>query len=85
MAGYSKITVVPSVNLDHSNKSAKKAKKLHGYVSDAVKDEDGNDASLKITWEAKPPEKVKCMADFNDQSWVVWNQGFENKNQSETP
>lgn len=77
MEGYSKIAVVPSVNLDYSDKSAKKAKKLHGYVSEAVKGEDVNDRSLKIMWDNKPPEKVKCMVDFADQSWVPWNQGFE--------
>ncbi|KFY09676.1 hypothetical protein V492_05391 [Pseudogymnoascus sp. VKM F-4246] len=59
MAGYSKIAVVPSVNLDYSDGSAKKAKELHGYVSDAVKGE-GNDKSLKIVWDEKPPEQVKC-------------------------
>jgi alpha-1,3-mannosyltransferase len=78
MEGYSKIAVVPSVNLDYSDKSAKKAKDKYGYVSDVAKGEDAaNDPSLKITWDNKPPEKVKCMADFADQSWVPWNQGFE--------
>ncbi|KFY02891.1 hypothetical protein O988_01842 [Pseudogymnoascus sp. VKM F-3808] len=77
MKGYSKIAVVPSVNLDYSDGSAKKAKELHGYVSDAVKGEDINDESLRIVWDSKPPEQVKCMADFADQSWVPWNQGFE--------
>ena len=84
MEGYSRIAVVPSVNLDYSDKSAKKAKKLHGYVSEAVKDESSNDTSLKIVWEEKPPEQVKCMADFADQSWVAWNQGFENSTRHET-
>lgn len=79
MEGYSKIAVVPSVNLDYSDKSAKKAKALHGYVSDAVKGEDVNEGSLRIVWDDKPPEKVKCMASFADQSWVPWNQGFEPK------
>lgn len=78
MGGYSKIAVVPSVNLDYSNASAKKAKEIHGYVSDAVKGE-SNDESLKIAWDDKPPEQVKCMSDFADQSWVPWNQGFESE------
>ncbi|KAL5354268.1 hypothetical protein ACLOAV_000356 [Pseudogymnoascus australis] len=76
MEGYSKIAVVPSVNLDYSDGSAKKAKELHGYVSDALKEE-SNGESLKIAWDEKPPEQVKCMSDFADQSWVPWNQGFE--------
>lgn len=79
MEGYSKIAVVPSVNLDYSDKSAKKAKALHGSVSEAVKGEDVNDGSLRIVWDDKPPEQVKCMVDFADQSWVPWNQGFEYK------
>lgn len=79
MKGYSKIAVVPSVNLDYSNKSAKKAKELHGYVSDAVKGEGVDDESLRIAWDDKPPEQVKCMSDFADQSWVPWNQGFESE------
>lgn len=78
MENYSRIAVVPSVNVDYSDKSAKKSKRLHGYVSEAVKAERSNDTSLKIVWDAKPPEQVKCMADFADQSWVAWNQGFEN-------
>ncbi|KAH8811171.1 alpha-mannosyltransferase [Xylogone sp. PMI_703] len=77
MEGYSKIAVVPSVNLDYSDKSAQRAKKFYGYASEAVKGEDANDESLKIAWDDKPPERVKCMADFGDQSWVPWNQGFE--------
>ncbi|KFZ19509.1 hypothetical protein V502_03621 [Pseudogymnoascus sp. VKM F-4520 (FW-2644)] len=79
MKGYSKIAVVPSVNLDYSNGSAKKAKELHGYVSDAVKGEGVDDESLRIAWDDKPPEQVKCMSDFADQSWVPWNQGFESE------
>ena len=80
MNGYSRIAVVPSVNLEYSDEKARKAKELHGYVSDAVKGENRDDISLRIEWDAKPPEKVKCMADFADQSWVPWNQGFESKN-----
>jgi alpha-1,3-mannosyltransferase len=79
MNGYSRIAVVPSVNLEYSDKKAQKAKELHGHVSDAVGGEDRNDQSLKIEWDAKPPEKVKCMSDFADQSWVPWNQGFESE------
>jgi alpha-1,3-mannosyltransferase len=79
MGGYSKIAVVPSVNLDYSDKSAKRAKEFYGFVSEAVKGENGDDESLRIIWDDKPPEQVKCMADFADQSWVAWNQGFESQ------
>ena len=78
--GYSKIAVAPSVNLAYSDESAKKMKKLHGYVSEAVKGENLNDGSLKIVWDDKPPKQVKCMSSFEDRSWVPWNQGFEDKN-----
>lgn len=79
MKGYSKIAVVPSVNLEYSDKSALKIKALHGYVTETVKGENVNDKSLRIEWDSKPPEKVKCMSGFEDQSWVPWNQGFESK------
>lgn len=79
MNGYSRIAVVPSVNLEYSDKKAQRAKELHGYVSDALKGEDSNGTSLEIEWDANAPEKVKCMANFEDQSWVAWNQGFESK------
>jgi alpha-1,3-mannosyltransferase len=77
MDGYSKIAVVPSVNLAYSDKSATKIKELHGYVSEAVKGEDVNNGSLKIVWDDKPPDQVKCMSDLKEQTWVPWNQGFE--------
>ena len=82
LEGYSKIAVVPTVNLAYSDESAIKAKALHGYVSDAVhqvKGEVVNNGSSKIDWETKPPEQVKCMSNFEDHSWVPWNQGFESK------
>lgn len=77
MEGYSKIATVPSVNLAYSDKSATKVKGLHGYVTEAVQGEDVNDESLKIIWDDKPPEQVKCMSDLTDQTWYPWNQGFE--------
>jgi alpha-1,3-mannosyltransferase len=36
------------VNLDYLDKSTKKAKGLHRYISKAVKGEDVNDRSLRI-------------------------------------
>lgn len=79
MKGYGRIAVVPSVNLEYTDEKARKAKRLHGYVSEAVKAEDANNVSTRIVWEAKPPDKVKCMSDFADQSWVPWNEGFESQ------
>jgi len=48
MEGYSKIAVVPSVNLGYSDESGAKVKKLHGYVSDAVKGQDVNNGSRRL-------------------------------------
>jgi alpha-1,3-mannosyltransferase len=71
--GYGKIAVVPSVNVEYSDEAAKKIKALKGYVSRHVADEgDGG----KIEWELKPPEKVKCMPDYQHQNWVDWDEGF---------
>jgi alpha-1,3-mannosyltransferase len=42
MEGYSRTAVVLAVNLDYSDKSAQKAKRLHGYVSEVVNGEDVN-------------------------------------------
>ncbi|EHL01432.1 putative Alpha-1,3-mannosyltransferase CMT1 [Glarea lozoyensis 74030] len=64
MNGYSRIAVVPSVNLEYSNENTQKAKEVYGYVSDAVKAEQKDDESLKIEWDAKPPEQVKFKCDL---------------------
>jgi alpha-1,3-mannosyltransferase len=72
--GYGKIAVVPSVNVEYSDEAAKKIKTLKGYVSRHVASEgDGG----KIEWELKPPEKVKCMPNYQRQSWVDWNEGIQ--------
>jgi alpha-1,3-mannosyltransferase len=66
--GYGKIAVVLSVNVEYSDEAAKKIKALKGYVSKHVMNE-GKD--LKIEWQTQPPDKVKCMPDYEHQSWVA--------------
>jgi alpha-1,3-mannosyltransferase len=72
--GFGKIAVVPSVNVEYSDEAAKKIKTLKGYVARHVVNE-GDD--WRIEWETKPPEKVKCMPDYQHQSFVDWNEGLE--------
>ncbi|PKS08393.1 hypothetical protein jhhlp_005337 [Lomentospora prolificans] len=72
-AGYHKIAVVPSVNLEYDDEHAAKIKALKGYVSQWAEAEAGEPAS--ITWQAKPPDEVKCMASYATQEWRPWNEG----------
>jgi alpha-1,3-mannosyltransferase len=71
--GFGKIAVVPSVNVEYSDEAAKKIKALKGYVTRHVANEgDGG----KIEWQTKPPEKVKCMPDYQHQTFVDWDEGL---------
>ncbi|KAF2801754.1 alpha-1,3-mannosyltransferase CMT1 [Mytilinidion resinicola] len=69
--GYGKIAVIPSVNVEYSDAMAKRIKELKGYVSRWV---DTEDASSKIDWQPSPPEKVKCMRSYPDQTWLPWDE-----------
>lgn len=71
--GYGRIAVVPSVNVEYSDEAARKIKALKGYVARHVANE-GDDG--KIEWETKPPEKVKCMPDYQHQTFVDWDEGL---------
>jgi alpha-1,3-mannosyltransferase len=77
-AGYGKIAVVPSVNLEYSNERGKDIKALKGFVPQWVaKDgDDPNDTSLKVQWEKDPPKLVKCMPNYQEQTWVPWDQSL---------
>lgn len=74
--GYGKIAVVPSVNVEYSDENGRKIKALKGYVSRHVTNE-GDDA--RIEWEAKPPQKVKCMPNHENQFFVDWDEGLRPK------
>ncbi|RYP65563.1 hypothetical protein DL769_006266 [Monosporascus sp. CRB-8-3] len=55
-AGYGRIAVVPSVNLEYSDKAAKKIKDLKGYSSRWVAAED--EEATRIQWVDEPPESI---------------------------
>ncbi|OBR07860.1 alpha-1,3-mannosyltransferase CMT1 [Colletotrichum higginsianum IMI 349063] len=75
-AGFGRIAVVPSVNLEYSDEAGRKIKAAKGYTGQWVGDED-KDETFKVDWKADPPEKVKCMAIYDKQTWEPWNQGLE--------
>ncbi|KAL9018953.1 MAG: hypothetical protein Q9185_003787 [Variospora sp. 1 TL-2023] len=70
--GYGKIAVVPSVNLEYGDEGAKKIKRDLGYVSDWVDKEEDEEAMIE--WQEKPPEKVKCMPTYRNQTWPAWDE-----------
>ncbi|KAL7818414.1 cryptococcal mannosyltransferase 1 domain-containing protein [Trichoderma gracile] len=71
--GYGKIAVVPSVNLEYTNKNGKRIKELKGFVSDIVREHDeGED---RIEW-AGPPDTVLCMPTWKDQFFQRWNKSL---------
>ncbi|OSS52851.1 hypothetical protein B5807_02449 [Epicoccum nigrum] len=74
--GYGKIAVVPSVNVEYSDENTRKIKALKGYVSRHAANEDDD---AKIEWEAKPPQKVKCMPTHERQFFVDWDEGLKPK------
>ncbi|KAI0469686.1 alpha-1,3-mannosyltransferase CMT1 [Xylariaceae sp. FL0804] len=71
-SGYGRIAVVPSVNLEYSDDAAAKIKLLKGYTSRFVENEDQE--KMPIDWVDEPPEKIRCMPVFEDQSWRPWNE-----------
>jgi alpha-1,3-mannosyltransferase len=73
--GYRKIAVVPSINLEYSDKGARKIKAAKGFVSNWVASEGVNAA--KIEWETRPPSQVKCIPNYSNQTWVAWDHQLE--------
>ncbi|KAF4338477.1 alpha-1 3-mannosyltransferase [Fusarium beomiforme] len=69
--GFRKIAVVSNVNLEYSDEKAADIKKLKGYVSDVV---EGQEEDGTIEWVFEPPEKVRCMPTWEEQSWRPWNE-----------
>ncbi|OCK81929.1 glycosyltransferase family 69 protein [Lepidopterella palustris CBS 459.81] len=72
--GYGKIAVVPTVNVEYNDAAGKKIKDLKGYVSKLVESEQQDDESLHIKWEPNPPENIKCMASYANQTWCHWDE-----------
>ena len=73
-AGFGKIAVIPSVNLEYDNEHAIKIKALKGYASQWVEQEP-NDIPV-IEWKISPPTKIKCMASYDNQEWRPWDEGL---------
>lgn len=74
--GYGKIAVVPSVNLEYTDAKGRKTKADVGYASNwtAVED-DEEQPQMMIEWE-RPPDEVKCMPTFSQQTWRPWNESL---------
>lgn len=73
--GYGKIAVIPSVNLEYSDEAAKKIKARKGYVSKWV-NADNKDKDMKIEWDPVPPPNVKCIPNYENQTWPPWDEGL---------
>ncbi|KAL8796927.1 MAG: hypothetical protein Q9182_007274, partial [Xanthomendoza sp. 2 TL-2023] len=74
--GYGKIAAVPSVNLEYSDENGKRIKSAKGTVSSYV---GGGDEDDKIDWMDKPPEKVKCIPNYENQHWRPWYEKGQNQ------
>ncbi|KAK8027790.1 cryptococcal mannosyltransferase 1-domain-containing protein [Apiospora marii] len=71
-AGYGRIAVIPSVNIEYSDEASTKIKKLKGFTSKWTAEEDL--PATRIDWQQEPPAQWKCMHGWHDQVWVPWNQ-----------
>ncbi|CAF9939576.1 MAG: hypothetical protein ALECFALPRED_008176 [Alectoria fallacina] len=70
--GYGKIAVVPIVNIEYSDEAATKIKEAKGYVSNWMGA--GGESDARIEWESTPPQAVKCMPSYQNQTWVLWEE-----------
>ena len=73
--GYGKIAVIPSVNLEYSDEAAKKIKSQKGYVSKWVEKVEPNQG-LRVEWDPTPPDKVKCIPSYDNQTWLLWDEAL---------
>lgn len=62
--------MVPIVNLEYSDEAASRIKEIKGYVSNWMGGVGESDA--KIEWDVAPPEAVKCMPSYQNQTWLPW-------------
>lgn len=72
--GYGKIATISTVNLEYSDDKGKKIKNAKGYTSRWVGENGYVDE--KIEWRLEPPEKVKCMPNWENQFWQAWDEGL---------
>ncbi|OIW32753.1 alpha-mannosyltransferase [Coniochaeta ligniaria NRRL 30616] len=70
--GYGKIATVPAVNLEYTDEQARKIKEAKGYTSQWVSGPGHVDEA--INWQLEPPERVKCMPNWQNQFWQAWNE-----------
>ena len=63
--GFGRIAVVPGVSLEYSDQRGREIKALKGYTERWRVD-------VGIEWK-EPPEKVRCMASYENQFWEAWN------------
>ena len=71
--GHGRIAVVPIVNVEYSDEAAMYIKDAKGYVSNWMGG--GGEADERIVWDPNPPALVRCMPNYDNQTWVPWNQG----------
>ncbi|PWI64373.1 hypothetical protein PCL_10542 [Purpureocillium lilacinum] len=70
--GLGKVAVVPSVNLEYSVERGRRIKEVKGFTAELVASQKGGGTDA-IKW-PPPPETVKCMPTWQDQSWRPWNE-----------
>ncbi len=79
-AGFNRIAVVPSVNVEYSNAGSKAVKKQFGYTSEwtaanrGKEDEEGGIGLIR--WSDQPPDTLWCVniPVWQDQSYRPWNE-----------
>lgn len=75
-AGFNRIAVVPSVNVEYSNAGSKSVKKQFGYTSQWTANDGGDDGAELIRWSDQPPDKLWCVniPVWQDQTYRPWNE-----------
>jgi alpha-1,3-mannosyltransferase len=72
---YSRIAVIPSVNLAYDDDTARRIQGEKGLPSQWVQ-KSSREGALMVPWSKEPPEKVLCIPDWvrQQQYWVDWNE-----------
>ncbi|KAL9113896.1 MAG: hypothetical protein Q9227_002030 [Pyrenula ochraceoflavens] len=79
---YSRIAVVPSVNLEYSTERAKQIKNKKGYVDKWTDLEGKRGVKKEIEWKEEPPKEVRCMPAYDIQRWVRWDEALREDERS---
>lgn len=69
LTGYGKIAVVPTVNVEYSDKRAKRLAKA------PLTRRPSNGSDVLVEWDETPPALVRCMPSFKKQTWRPWDEG----------